>query len=109
MKKKQWIGVILIVVGAILMFFSHHIAEQVAVGRGEIARRQQQVNSVNKLFSGSETTKPIGELLTGSGQRRINEGIAEADYYDALAKKLQIGGIILVIIGIGFLVFAKKR
>lgn len=107
-KPKKIIGIACIVVGAFLLLFSHYIAEQVASGREQIQSGQRQLNAVDKYFSQTPYSKELGKTLTSPYQKRINEGEQEVSYYDALSHKLQIGGVILILIGIAVLVFWKK-
>lgn len=108
MKGRKGFGIGLIVVGALMIVFSQYIADQVAAGKIKIYSAQQQVNTVNSLFNKSETTKPVGEFFTGGAQKKIDAGRAEVSHYESLAQKLQIGGVILVLAGIGLLFWRKK-
>lgn len=87
MNGKKLTGLAAIIIGAVLLFFSHYIAERVAAGKLQIQSGQEQVDSVNSLFSGSSYTKPIGKQLTKSGQQQIDAGRAEITGYESLAKK----------------------
>ncbi|HSX10905.1 MAG TPA: hypothetical protein VLF94_04230 [Chlamydiales bacterium] len=109
MKKKKILGIALIVVGAIMLLFSHYIAEQVAEGRMRISSAQSTLNTTNRVFDQTQYTKPVGGLFTGGAQQRINAGTAEADQYADLAQKLQIAGIVLIIVGVGVLFLGKKK
>jgi uncharacterized membrane protein len=109
MATKKIIGIAFIVVGAVMLFFSNYIAEQVASGRTQIEQGQSQVDTVDSLFSGSEYTKPIGKMFTGSAQRKIDAGQAEVDRYSTISNNLKIGGIILIIIGAAVLFIPMKR
>ena len=109
MKAKKPIAIILIVIGALLLFFSDYIAEEVAQGKLKIKRAQSQVNSVNSLFSKSKVTKPFGNALTGGAQKKIDAGQREVDRYSSLSRNLKIGGVILIIIGIGLFFIPKKK
>jgi hypothetical protein len=109
MKGRKLIALIIAAIGAIMLLFSNNIAAQVALGRTQISEGQQQVDTVNSLFGTSSYTKPIGNELTRSGQKRINEGTAEADYYQNVSNMLKIAGIVLIVIGAGAFFFWKKR
>lgn len=106
---KKVIGFVVLGLGAILLVFSYYIAEQVAEGRARVDRAQGQVDTANSLFSLNPTTKQIGKGFTSPIQKKIDEGSLDVSEYTALAHKLQVGGIILIVIGLGALVFWKKR
>lgn len=108
MNQRKTFGIILVIIGAVMLFFSNYIAEQVAAGRAEIRSAQSQVNTIDSLFSTSKYTKPFGEAVTGSAQRKIDAGRAEADAYASLSNKLKIGGIVLIVIG-GYLFLTSKK
>ncbi len=97
------LGVLIFIGGVVLILASNNIAERVAAGRGEISSGQRKVDTANELFSMNQRTKPIGGLVTGSAQDKINAGTQEADKYDRLAGQLQTGGYVLC--GVGIVVF----
>ncbi len=105
MKKRikivQIIEIIFVASGIALLALSHYIHAQVLEGRGEIADAQGKVDTGKKLFSLSPATKNVGDHATSFIQKKINEGKEEADYYEALASKLQMGGILLILGGAG--------
>ncbi len=109
MSRMKIIGTVLIVIGAICLFFSNSIAERVAAGRMQIAQGQRSVNEVNTVFSQSQYTKPLGNMITESAEKKINAGRAEADQYAALSNQLRVGGIILIVVGAGFFFFDKRK
>jgi hypothetical protein len=103
-------GIILLVCGIGLLFFSHHISERVAEGRVEIAEGQKKVDTADSLFSLNPYSKQVGKEVTGSGQKKINEGSKEADEYSVLAGRLQIAGVISLVLGAGlFLISFRKK
>lgn len=109
MSTQKIIGIALIVVGAVMLFFSNYIAEQVASGKLQIQAGQKQVDSANSLFSVTPATEPVGKMFTGSGQRRIDRGQAEVDKYESMSNNLKIGGIVLIVIGAGVLFISRKK
>jgi hypothetical protein len=109
MKNRRIFGIALIIIGAIMLFFSDYIAGQVSQGRAKIANAQSQVDTIDSVFSSSKYTKPFGQAITGSAQSKIDAGIVQADYYEGLSGKLKIGGIILILVGAGLLFIKKKR
>ncbi len=111
MSTKRIIGIIIAACGAFMLVFSNYISKQVQEGRGKISRAQSQVDTGNKLFSINPITKEVGKGISGGAQRRIDAGSMEADEYAVLAHQLQIGGVVLLIVGCGivFLSSRKKR
>lgn len=109
MNTKKIIGIALIVVGAVMLFFSNYIAEQVASGKMQIQDAQSKVDTADTLFSQSKYTKPVGNMFTGSAQKKIDAGQADVDKYESMSSNLKIGGIILIIIGAAVLFIPMKR
>lgn len=109
MNTKRVIGIVLIIVGAVMLFFSNYIAEQVMAGQMQVNQGQSQVNTIDSVMSMSKYTKPIGKTMTSSAQSRINAGQAEIDKYESIANNLKIGGIILIVIGIAVVVFSRRK
>lgn len=111
MKSKRATALIVLIIGVVMIFFSNYIKGQVATGREEIESGQESVNRSNSLFSSNPLTKAVGQGITGSAQKKIEAGTAEADRYEMIANYLQIGGIILIILGGAGLIysFVKKR
>lgn len=109
MKSQKTLGIVLIVIGAVMLFFSDYIAEQVSEGRLKIRSAQSTVNTLDSVFSQSQYTKPVGKIFTGSAQKKIDAGTAEADKYESLSQNLKVGGIILIVIGAAVIIFSKKK
>ncbi|MDE3048189.1 MAG: hypothetical protein KGI83_07595, partial [Verrucomicrobiota bacterium] len=99
----------LIVVGAVMLFFSENIAGKVAAGQSRINSAQGQVNSTNSLFNSSRYTKPFGQAFTGGAQNQIDQGQQQVDFYGNVANTMRFGGIALILIGIGFIYFGRKK
>jgi len=109
MKNGKILGIVLVIAGAVLLYFSHYINTQVAEGRSEISTGQSQVDTATKLFSVNPVSKEVGNQFTGSAQSRINAGIVEANQYAEYANWFMIGGIITIVAGVGVFLFMKKR
>jgi hypothetical protein len=110
-KSKQMTGLLLVVVGVAMLCISYYIHTQVVEGQGQIRAGQEKVDMVKRPFSLSPASKPIGNVITGSAQSQIDEGRGKVAYYEMVAKYLQIGGVIAIILGIGLWLFGlfKKR
>ncbi|MES2273834.1 MAG: hypothetical protein V4487_06545 [Chlamydiota bacterium] len=109
MNSKRIFGILLLIGGIALFLFSNYISKQVTAGKAEISSAQSQVDQSNSLFSLNPVSKEVGKGLTGSAQRKIDAGNQEVNEYERLAGWLKIGGGILLIVGIGFLILGKKK
>jgi len=109
MKTRRIWGIICIIVGAVMLFFSHYIAEQVAAGEVQIQQGQRTIKSTESIFGMSKYTKPIGETLTSSGKRRIAAGEQEIAKYTEMSRNLKIGGIVLIIVGLGLIFIGRRK
>lgn len=106
MNRKQT-GIALIILGAVMLFFSDYIAEQVTSGKAQIRKAQGQVNTIDSVFSSSKYTSPIGKQITGSAQRKIDAGQSEVSRYETVVTLLRVGGIVLIVVG-AFMVIKKR-
>ncbi len=109
MNAKKVAGTVLVVIGAVMLFFSNYIAEQVLSGKMQIKQAQGQVDTIDSVFSMSKYTKPVGKQLTGSAQKKIDAGQMDVNKYEAMARNLKIGGIIVILIGIALFVLSRKK
>lgn len=106
---KRIIGIIIAVGGIVMIGIAHYIKGQVEEGKIQISEGQQQVDQTNKLFSMSPYTKGIGEGLTSSGQRQINQGKQDVAYYTMVANRLRIGGIVAIVVGLGVIFIGPRK
>ena len=90
-------GIIVLIGGIVLIGFSMYIKSEVIAGNEQIAEGEQKINTADKLFSLSPTTKELGGQLTKGGKEKIAKGKEEISYYKDLANKLEIGGIVLIV------------
>lgn len=109
MNTKRNIGITLMIVGIGLMGASYYIKRQVEEGKIEISGAQKKVDTTNWLFSLSPTTKQLGDGLTDSAQKKINEGKQEVLDYQTLAGKLMIGGIIVAVFGVVLAIWGRQK
>jgi ABC-type Zn uptake system ZnuABC Zn-binding protein ZnuA len=106
---KKIIGFVLLIGGAALIALSFYIKNQVAEGREKISSAQSQVNVGKTLFSLHPVTKEIGGKLTDVAEKKIAEGSEMAAQYEKRAEWLMIGGVGLGALGLGILLFARKK
>lgn len=109
MKGKRSLGIFLFILGIALIVFSMYIKGETAEGRRKISSAQRQVDQSQRLFSLNPITKQVGKGVTGTAQRRIDEGKREVAQYEDMAYWFQIGGAVLIIIGIGVVWTSRKK
>lgn len=109
MNIKRILGLILLIGGIGMVFVAQYISSQVEQGKEEIASAQKKVNQANSLFSLSPTTKELGKGFSDSAQKKIAAGTQEAKEYELLASRLQIGGIVFAVLGIGLIILGGKK
>lgn len=95
MNKKRIVGIVIAIIGIVMILFSNYIAGQVAIA-------QQNVQETTSMFSGNRVGKSVGDVA--------NQAVAErSGPYLALSRGLKIGGVILIVVGVGFVVFGGRR
>ncbi len=97
------------IIGLVMLGASFYIKNQVLQGRMQISSAQSQVDTGKSIFGASSTTKPVGNVLFGGAQSQIDAGSAQADYYANMANWLQIGGIVLMIVGAGIYFISGRK
>ena len=108
MNFRRILGIIILLAGLGSIGTSLYIKKEVAKGREQIASGQQKVDQTKTIFGMSSAIKPVGEVLTASGQSQINQGRHDVAYYEKLSDWLMTGGVIAVILG-GTLLFFPSR
>lgn len=110
MDVRKIIAIVLVVIGGAMLGVSYYIKNEVAEGRIKVQNAERSVEKGKSLFSITPYTKPIGEGIAKSADKKIQEAKHEIGYYERMAQMLQIGGIIAIIVGgIIFLTSYKKR
>jgi hypothetical protein len=106
MKNRRILSIILLILGASFYLVGNHIADEVAHGQKKIEHAQQGVDQARGLSSMSPYTQDLGDVATGTVQKKIDAGREEAGYYQMVANWLHGSGAVLFIIGAGLLVFS---
>lgn len=109
MNSKRILGLVVLIVGVILLFVSHYIEGRVAEGQEQVKGAQKKVNQGNSLFSLSPATKDAGQQLTKGAQKKIDAGKQQISHYADIADQLQVGGILLVIVGAGIILICRNK
>ena len=109
MNSKKTAGIVIALAGAVMLVFSGYISSQVAEGKEKIKKAQSQVNTGNSIFSVNPISKQVGQMATGSAQKKIDAGSAKAAEYEKTAHLLQMGGIGALIVGAIVFFLGKKK
>ena len=109
MKTNQKLGMGILVVGVALIASSFYIKSQVEAGKTKIVSAEAQVSMEDKLLSLAPKAQELGKEITGSVQKKINEGQSQVDFYATVAKCLEIGGVIAFVVGASLVFFRNKR
>ena len=110
MNFRRILGILVIVIGIGSVGTSQYIRKEVEAGRMKINRAQGQVDQGKSLFKmAPKEARPVGDILTGSAQSKINEGRDKADAYSKKSDFLLTGGIILIAIGAIFVLIRNKK
>jgi hypothetical protein len=109
MNYKRFAPIVCLIAGVALMIFSMYIKGQVAGGRDQISSAQNTVDKTSSLFGSNAVSKQVGKGLLSGAQNKIDAGSAEADYYEAMAHWLQVGGIVLIAAGVGAYFYFRRK
>lgn len=109
MKKFKVLGGILVILGIVLYIFGSYISGEVAEGRKKIASAQGSVDTLKGISGVTPFSKDLGNMATGSAQKKIDAGRQDADQYETLANWLHGGGIVLFVAGIGLIIYSYTR
>ena len=108
MKKKMIIWLVVCAVGVVSLGASYYLQQQIAAGTLKVARAEKMVGQGKSLFSVNPVSKEVGKGLFGSADRKISAGKEDIAYYTKVARVLQVGGIILIVVGLGG-IFVTRR
>lgn len=101
-------GILLILIGVIMIFFSNDIADQIREGRERVSAGQSQVDTFNAPFSVHPYSRQVGQQFTRGAQSQIDAGNQQIAYYSQFVSPLQIGGIVILLLGVAFVFFARN-
>ncbi len=110
MRRNQWIGVIIGLVGIGCIFGAHYIQQKVSEGRQQILEGEKKVSTGKTLFGLTPYTKEVGDkMIFDSADKKIAKGKRDVAFYAQRALSLQRGGFLLVAIGIGLFFLCRKK
>jgi len=109
MNWKRIVGAFVVLIGIALVCVAYYIKQQVAAGEALLSQGEKRVKQADALFSLTPVTKEVGDGLTSSGKQQIAMGKEQIAYYTSLAQWLQIGGIVVIVIGAAVVVFGKTK
>ncbi|MES2121622.1 MAG: hypothetical protein V4492_02450 [Chlamydiota bacterium] len=109
MNIKKVIGILLVVGGITMIGLGAYISGEVDEGKHKISSAQEKVDTGNSLFSMSPATKEFGKGITGSAQKKIDEGKDQVSTYEAMSQNFKWGGIIVLIAGAVILFISRKK
>lgn len=89
--KKKLTGLVLVIAGVVLFLFAKY-------QQGRVAHAKGMISTGSSMVSGSAAGRTAGGMLQ-----------AEASQYDTPLKLIEIGGIVLVVVGAGILFFGRKK
>ena len=109
MNIKRILGIVILIAGVAMVFTSHYIMGQVAEGKMKISDAEEKVGTAKGLFSLSPVTKELSRGKLEEADSQIEAGKGEVAYYEKMAGQLQVGGYILIGIGIIVVIFGRKK
>ena len=104
---KQVIGLLAIVLGVALIVFVFYGKGKILEGKEEIASGKKSVKSTQQLFSWNPISKQVGQGLTSGAEKKIAAGELTIEQYETLFMWCQYGGIALIVVGAGLILFCR--
>ena len=92
-----------------MLFGSNYIAEQVEEGKARVQSAESSVSTSSSILSLNPMTDQVGQAVSKSANKKIAKGKEDIAKYEALASKLQIAGVVLIVIGVGIVILGRKR
>jgi hypothetical protein len=94
MNRKRVIGIILIIVGIVAIFF-------VNFEKGRVSSAKKDISEGSSLFGSTPMGKEAGSFMEGSMMKKASQ-------YDQPLMWIQVGGIALIVVGAGMAIFCRK-
>lgn len=106
MSYKRIIGIIIVLIGILLIFFSFYIKSRVAYELHNVKTKTELLERHPFARSGGKTSKQIAST-TGKAANQIAQERAAS--YQTTAMWLLISGIVVIIVGALIIVFGRSR
>jgi hypothetical protein len=106
---KQVLGVLAIIIGIAMLIFVMYGRRQLDDAKDQISSAKKKVSQSNDLFSLTPITKQFGQGMTSGAQKKIAAGERTVEQYETMFMWTQIGGIGLIVIGGGLVLFCRTN
>lgn len=109
MNSKRIIGTMVLICGVAFVALSIYIKGQVEAGKVKVEHAEKQIDQGKHLLPLNPMTKKIEKEVTREAEARIEEGKEKISTYEAIARSLQIGGIVLIVLGGVTILIPRKK
>lgn len=89
--KKKLTGLVVLLIGVVLFIFAKYEQRRVSHAKGTVSRGKS-------MFSGSDVSNTASGMIEG-----------HISQYDTPLKLIEIGSIVLVVVGAGIFYFSRKK
>jgi len=103
------IGLVVVVIGIASMIFANYIRNRLYDAEGQITDAKKKIKQGDQLFSFNPVAKEIGQGFTSGAKEKVSEAEATVAEYYRIAAWSHNGGIALIVIGAGIVVFCRKK
>lgn len=103
------IGLCVIVIGIASMVFANYIRGRLYEAEGQIADAKKKIKQGDQLFSFNPIAKEIGQGLTSGAKEKVRDAETTVAEYYRIAALCHNGGIALIAIGAGLVIFCRKK
>jgi hypothetical protein len=106
---KRVIGLLAVILGVALIVFVFYGKGKILQGKEEIASGKKSVKTTQQLFSWNPVSKQVGQGLTSGAQKQIAAGELTIAQYEKLFMWCEYGGIALIVVGAGLILFGRTQ
>ena len=109
MNSRRIVGIVALICGIIFIGLSIYIKGQVEEGKVKLSHAESQIDQGKHLLPLNPVTKKIGKEVTKEAETRVEAGKEKIARFEAIAKSLLFGGIVLIAVGGVLFFFPKER